>query len=142
MQVLAFAKIFVYGAFMKTSSVDQLILGFAAQEKNHFTPQEIFENLKSFLPAVNQSTVYRSLERLVKTGKVSVSDLGTGSLVYELVGEGLHHHLICQNCHQIILLPHDDVDKFFKHIEQESRYQVITNHLILYGICEECRPSK
>lgn len=127
---------------MRNSSADQLILEIVTSDKEHFSSQEIFDTLKTKLPAINQSTVYRSLERLVKTGKVSVSDLGTGSLVYEMVGEGGHHHLICQNCHQIILLPHDEVEEFFKQIELKSRYQVITNHLILYGICEECRHPK
>jgi Fur family transcriptional regulator, ferric uptake regulator len=124
---------------MRTSSVDQLILEMVTSEKDHCSSQEIFDLLKSKLPAVNRSTVYRSLERLVGEGKISVSDLGTGSLVYELVEAGLHHHLVCQNCHQVILLSHEDVEEFFKQVEQKSRYQVITNHLILYGLCEGCK---
>lgn len=125
---------------MKTSSVDQIIIELLNQNKHHWTSQQVFEQIKPRLPAVNQSTVYRSLERLVNLGKVSVSDIGTGSLVYELVGSGLHHHLVCQSCHQIINLSNIEVAEFFGKIEDESHYQIITNHLILYGICPECQP--
>jgi Fur family ferric uptake transcriptional regulator len=124
---------------VKTSSVDQVILELLNHNVCHFTTQQVFEQIKPRLPAVNQSTVYRSLERLVKQGKVSVSDIGIGSLVYELVGSGLHHHLVCQYCHQIIDLSNVEVAQFFGKIEDESRYQIITNHLILYGICPECQ---
>ena len=126
---------------MKTSSVDQLILEMLGIEQAHFTSQQIYEKLKTQLPAVNRSTVYRSLERLAGIGQVSVSDMGTGALVYELVGSGMHHHLICQQCQQIVYIPHDDVEKFFSWIEQKSRYKITTNHLILYGICETCFSS-
>jgi Fur family ferric uptake transcriptional regulator len=125
--------------FMKTSSVDQLILERLSFRHGHYTSQEIFDELKSTLPAVNRSTVYRSLDRLVGAGKVSVSDLGTGALVYETVGEGLHHHLVCQQCHQIVFFPHEEVEHFFHNVEKNSQFIITTNHLILYGICKECQ---
>ncbi len=127
---------------MKTSSVDQIIIDLLNHKLYHFTSQNIFDQIKSRLPAVNRSTVYRSLERLVNQGKISVSDIGTGSLVYELVGTGLHHHLVCQQCHQIITIPHDDVAILFNKIEKDSHFQVVTNHLILYGICPQCQSSE
>jgi Fur family ferric uptake transcriptional regulator len=126
---------------MKTSSVDQLIMDKLNSENEHFTSPEIYFFLKSKLPAVNRSTVYRSLERLVSGGKASVSDLGTGALVYEMVGEGKHHHLVCQQCHRIIVILHDDVEQFFKQITQKSKYKITTNHLILYGVCSDCQAN-
>jgi Fur family transcriptional regulator, ferric uptake regulator len=127
---------------MKTSSVDQIIIDLLDHKQNHFTSQQVFDQIKDRLPAVNRSTVYRSLERLVNLGKISVSDIGTGSLVYELVGNGLHHHLVCQQCHQIIYIPNEDVAMMFAKIEEESNFQIITNHLILYGICPVCQVSE
>lgn len=123
---------------MKTSSVDQLILEMIGSEPAHFTSPQIYEKLKTQLPAVNRSTVYRSLERLAGNGKISVSDMGTGAFVYELVGNGMHHHLICQHCQQVIFIPSEDVENFFSRIEQKSRYKITTNHLILYGLCDAC----
>jgi len=123
---------------LKTSSVDTLIINIFNRGNEHYSSQEIFEELRTNLPAINRSTVYRSLERLVNNGSISVSDLGTGSLMYELVGEVSHHHLLCQNCKNIITISSDDVCDFFHIVEEKSRFKIITNHLILYGICENC----
>ncbi len=124
---------------MKTSSVDLIILESLSKEHAHLTSNAIYEQIRSRLPAVNPSTVYRSLERLANSGKVSVSDMGTGSAVYEKVTEGLHHHLVCQSCGKVVTVEHEEVSAFFSEIQKTYNFQVITNHLILFGLCAECK---
>ena len=124
---------------MRNSSVDQIILATLSKEHAHLTSLQIFEEIRGVLPAVNPSTVYRALERLVNNGKVSVSDMGTGSAVYELVTTGLHHHLVCQKCGRVITIAHDDVENFFAAIQQNNQFKVMTNHLILFGVCDVCQ---
>jgi Fur family transcriptional regulator, ferric uptake regulator len=126
---------------MRASSVDQIIINLLQQNRRHIASQKIYEEIRSQLPAVNRSTVYRSLERLASQGKISVSDMGTGSLVYEMVGEGRHHHLVCQECQHIIEISDEDVSSLFTKVEQSSRFEILTNHLILYGICPGCQSS-
>ncbi|OJX40523.1 MAG: hypothetical protein BGO78_05920 [Chloroflexi bacterium 44-23] len=123
---------------MRTSSVDQIILEVLAQEHAHLTSLQIFEVIRERLPAVNQSTVYRALERMAKRGQVSVSDMGTGSAVYELVADGRHHHLVCQVCGCILTIDHEEVGRFFTEIEAQNQFKIATNHLILFGVCGEC----
>jgi Fur family ferric uptake transcriptional regulator len=123
---------------MKTSSVDQIILKLLSKEHAHLNSQQIFQELKTILPAVNQSTIYRSLNRLVNNGQVSVSDMGTGSAVYELVSDHVHHHLVCQQCNRVITITSDEVQKFFDQIEDQYKFKIITNHLVLFGVCNEC----
>jgi Fur family ferric uptake transcriptional regulator len=65
--------------------------------------------------------------------------MGTGSAVYETVSGGAHHHLVCSQCGQVITIDHQTVDLFFANIEKDFRFQVITNHLILFGVCKTCR---
>lgn len=127
---------------MKSSSVEQLILELFAQhakEEAHFTAQEIFTHLKPQMPAVNPSTVYRALERLVHSGKVSVSDMGLGAAVYEIVGREHHHHLVCQVCGRVTTVEDQAIQPLFKSIEQQYGFQVVTNHLVLFGLCSQCR---
>ena len=124
---------------MRTSSVDQIILETLSKEHVHLTSLQVFEEIRGRLPAVNQSTVYRALERLANCGKVSISDMGTGSVVYELLADGPHHHLVCQKCSQVMTIRHEAVDAFFSAIQHESHFNIITNHLILFGICEKCQ---
>lgn len=124
---------------MRASSVDQIIIETLGKEHAHLTSQQVYEEIRQRLPAVNQSTVYRALERLVNVGKVSVSDMGTGAAVYELVVKGMHHHLVCQKCGKVTTIEHEEVQHFFGEIEQSHHYRILTNHLILFGICENCR---
>jgi Fur family ferric uptake transcriptional regulator len=127
---------------MRASSVDQIILATLSKEHAHLTSLQVYEEIRTRLPAVNQSTVYRALERLVHKGQVSVSDMGTGSAVYELVGEWQHHHLVCQKCGRVITIEHEEVQNFFSSIQQDHHFQVLTNHLILFGLCESCQAGE
>lgn len=123
---------------IKASSVQQLILELLQGEHAHLTAQEVYSHLKPRLPSVNPSTVYRALERLTNNGDVSVSDMGTGAAVYELVGSSPHHHLVCQGCQRVITLENDIVQPLFDRIEEHFGYVLTTNHLILFGYCPDC----
>jgi len=124
---------------MKDTSVNRFILEVLEEETSHLTAHEIYSKLRERLPCVNQSTVYRALERLAANGIISVSDLGTGAAVFEKVTNAMHHHMVCQKCGQILTLDKKDVDQFFSTINQKTRYQIITNHLVLFGICPDCQ---
>jgi len=123
---------------MRASSVDKAILEMLAGDCMHLTPAQVYEGIKERLPAVNLSTVYRALERLTKQGLVSVSDMGAGAAVYELVSSGRHHHLVCQECGRVITIGDEEVEPFFETIRQQHNFELKTNHLVLFGVCEEC----
>ena len=123
---------------MRASSVDIIILETLNNENAHLTTHEIYESVRSRLPAVNPSTVYRALERMTKSRKVSVSDIGTGAMVYESLTNGMHHHLVCQMCGRTTTLSHSEVMDFFQQISAKYTFQVITSHLVLFGICNTC----
>jgi Fur family ferric uptake transcriptional regulator len=126
---------------MRASSVDQIILETLSKEHAHLTSLQVFEEIRLRLSAVNQSTVYRALERLVNCGKVSVSDMGTDAAVFELLADGLHHHLVCHQCGQVITIGHEEIMDFFATISQKNHFHIVTNHLILFGICENCQAT-
>ncbi len=126
---------------MRNSSVDKIIMEVLSKEHAHLSSLQIYDEIRKLLPAVNHSTVYRSLERLSKGGVVSVSDMGTGATVYELLSEGVHHHLVCQNCGQVITISDEDVHNFFAAIQTKNQFQVITKHLVLFGLCQGCHPA-
>jgi len=124
---------------MKTSSVELMILDLLSREQAHLTAQEIYQQLKPRLPAVNPSTVYRALERMAHAGKISVSDMGMGAMVYEAVGGERHHHLVCQACGAVITIEDQPVSELFRYLEGQYHFEMITNHLILFGICQDCQ---
>lgn len=124
---------------MRTSSVDQVILETLSKENAHLTSQQVYMEIRQRLPAVNQSTVYRALERLAGAGKISVSDMGTGAAVYELISGGPHHHLVCQQCGSVQTIDHATVGAFFETVQAQNHFQISTRHLVLFGRCAGCK---
>jgi Fur family ferric uptake transcriptional regulator len=127
---------------MRASSVSIIILDLLRNVSSHFTAQEIYEQVKKKLPATSPSTVYRALERLVESGLVSITDMGTGAVVFEAIENGMHHHLICQRCNSEFTIPNEAVNDFFRSIEKDHHFKVTTNHMVLFGICPICQKSK
>ena len=123
---------------MRTSSVDKVIIEVLSQEHAHLTSAQVYEEIRLRLPAVNQSTVYRALDRLAGHGQVSVSDMGTGSAVYEMLAENVHHHLVCRKCGGVVTMGTDDVESFFRLLEEKNNFSITSNHLVLFGICAYC----
>lgn len=127
---------------MRASSVDQVILAILSREGAHLTSHQVYAEVRQRLPAVNQSTIYRSLERLANQGKVSVSDMGTGSAVFEILSDGLHNHLVCQRCGKVVTIDNTQVGEFFARLQQEHQFKINTHHLILFGLCADCQQDE
>ena len=116
----------------------QLILD-AVFAHGHSTPQEIYTRVQAKTTAINRATVYRTLELFLELGLVSVAQVKDNQTVYERVGLIPHHHLICQRCDKVEEVDHKLVEPFFQEIEQNFSFKVNTDHLILFGLCDDCR---
>jgi Fur family ferric uptake transcriptional regulator len=125
---------------MRASSVRNVILEILGCDGCHLSAREILAAIRPRLPAVNSSTVYRSLDRLLAAGSISVSDIGTGAEVYEIVQQHAHHHVVCQNCGRMVVLDNAVVERFLDEAAQISQFEIKTNHLVLFGICTDCQP--
>ena len=127
---------------MRSSSVSNAIFKILEAHDDHLTAKEIYEEVRTTQTAIDTSTVYRTLERMVHDGKVSVSDIGGPAVVYELVTKNPHHHLVCEQCGKMLTFKNDKAADFLASVEQESGFQVTTNHLVLFGICPDCQKKK
>ncbi|NMB61724.1 MAG: transcriptional repressor [Chloroflexi bacterium] len=127
---------------MRSSSISNAIFKILEAHDDHLTAKEIYKEVKKTQTAVDTSTVYRTLERLVHNGKVSVSDMGGPAVVYELVSKNPHHHLVCEQCGKMLTFKNDEVAGFFDRVEQESGFEITTNHLVLFGICPDCQKKR
>jgi Fe2+ or Zn2+ uptake regulation protein len=124
---------------LRLTSARKAVLEFLQSTPLHHTAAEIHESLTDRLPSLNLSTVYRSLDYLIVHRLVSVADIGQGSPVYEIVSNHPHHHLVCLNCEHVFHLDDDIVNPMFKQIKEGKNFEIRTNHLVLYGICESCQ---
>lgn len=124
---------------MRSSSVTNEILDILKREKTHLTESEIYDAVHVKFTAVNHSTVYRALRRLVDNDIISITDIGLGAQVFEFCSNNIHHHLVCQSCGKITDLTDGTVEELFGKIEKNKNFKVITKHLALFGYCEACQ---
>ena len=116
----------------------QLILEAIKEAGEHATFEEIFERVRSNSSAVSQATVYRTLELFSKHHLLHSSEI-RGHKVYELASDHAHHHLICQRCWADEKISDDLFPKLVDGIDKEYRFLVQSEHLVLLGLCEQCR---
>lgn len=103
----------------------------------HLTADEIFARVAPLLPAVNRSTVYRTLELFRDLGLVSETDLGGGARQFELIDEP-HHHLICHRCGGIQELDDALVVPLRRAVYQQYGFASAIDHLAVFGFCASC----
>ena len=117
----------------------QLILDAICDCGGHAAPDTIYARVHKQAPTVNRATIYRNLDFLCAMRLVTATDMGQGSKVYEIACEAPHHHLICRKCGDVAQIDHAMVKAFFAKIERECQFTVDSDHLALFGLCEQCR---
>jgi Fur family transcriptional regulator, ferric uptake regulator len=117
-----------------------IILG-ALQPGEHLSADDVFARVEPLLPAVNRSTVYRTLELFRDLGLVSMTDLGGGARQFELIDEP-HHHLICHRCGHMLQLDDDLVEPLRTSIRQRYGFSPGIDHLALFGYCATCNQAE
>ncbi|HPG31329.1 MAG TPA: Fur family transcriptional regulator [bacterium] len=137
----------------KMTQPRQIIIEFLSNNYNHLTAEEIFFELRKKFRFIGLTTVYRTLELLVRNGILNKFDIGDGSARFEMAfdkedKQHHHHHLICQCCGTIINYNDfiEDELKFLKKLETElsKKYDFkINNHLIQFrGLCKKCKEKE
>ena len=126
----------------------EAILEFLSRSRKHMSAKEIYASLHKSYPGIGLSTVYRTLDLLIKMGIATRLSLGGGQSRYEIKSkekEEHHHHLICINCGEIINYSEfvDEELHLVKKTEERlaKKYNfIIQDHNIEFlGLCDNCR---
>ncbi len=115
-----------------------MILEAIADSAGHLSAEEIHETVRTAYPYLDISTVYRTLDLLKTLHLVSETDLGRGPAQYELLSKGLHHHLICTECGEILDVPNSLLDSLRHAMSEEYDFHAEIEHLAVFGICSNC----
>lgn len=116
-----------------------MILGAFRGPGEHLSADEVYARVGPLAPAVNRSTVYRTLELFRDLGLISETDLGSGVRHYERLDGARHHHLICQQCGVMIELDDNDIHPLREQIRRTYDFAPIIDHLALFGLCAYCQ---
>jgi Fe2+ or Zn2+ uptake regulation protein/Fe2+ transport system protein FeoA len=122
----------------------RLILDVLNELSGHPTAEEIFTAARRHDPALNVSTVYRTLAWLENAGLVSHCHLDSGpdgehSERYDPVTPVEHHHFVCTACSRVIEFESPRIETIKAEFAQGQGADVQRAALTLYGLCAECR---
>lgn len=107
---------------------------------HHLTAADVTAAVRDLDPEFQESTVYRTLDRLVDLGIVDHVHIGHGAAVYHLTDEGhRHHHLVCNECGRVIEVPPSLLDDIARRVERDYGFVLEAEHFALSGTCAECQ---
>jgi Fur family transcriptional regulator, ferric uptake regulator len=114
----------------------QLVLD-AVQQLGHATPEQICASVQRQAPAVNITTVYRTLDLLERLGVVRHTHLGHGAPTYS-AREHEHVHLVCHRCGGVTEVPTDLLDDLAVRLRTDHGFRLDATHVALSGACADC----
>lgn len=118
----------------------QLVLD-AVSELGHATPEQVCVAVQSFAPAVNITTVYRTLDLLERLGVVRHTHLGHGPPNYS-VREHEHVHLVCHWCGEVAEAPVALLDEVGERLRTQAGFRLDASHVALSGTCARCAEAQ
>lgn len=114
----------------------QLVLD-AVRDLGHATPEQICGQVQRAAPAVNITTIYRTLDLLEKLDLIRHTHLGHGAPSYS-EREHAHVHLVCHSCGTVVESPTELMAELAERLRVESGFDLDVTHVALSGRCGEC----
>lgn len=115
-----------------------LVMQALASDSGHMTADEIMRWTAERYPAINLATIYRTLDLLTSVGLVTQTDLGSGAAHFELVGDSLHHHLICEHCGAMTEVDDALLAPVRERLLRDHGFRASARHIALFGACKGC----
>jgi len=123
---------------LRLTSQRLAILAALRHSGKHLTPREVYEKARESVPGLMETTVYRTLDFLVKNRLAFAAQVASGKLVYEAASHD-HHHMICRNCNKEVEIPHHQLQALYDEIEKSTGYRLTSGHLTFFGLCPDCQ---
>jgi len=126
----------------------EAILDLLKRTSEHMSAKEIYAALYKFYPGIGLTTVYRTLDLLVRMRLINKLIFGLGESRYESQSgekKKTHYHFVCTKCGKII--DYDDfIDKDLELIKRTEDilskkydFKVLDHNITFYGLCKNCK---
>jgi Fur family ferric uptake transcriptional regulator len=126
----------------------EIIINLLSRTSKHISAKEIYASLYRMYPGIGLTTVYRTLDLLVRMGLINKLTFGDGPSRYEFKSEKKnehHHHFLCTKCGRII--DYSDfideelelVKKTEETLAKKHNFRVLDHNIEFYGLCEKCK---
>lgn len=114
------------------------ILELLADNRTHPTAAAIYQQLQRRFPTMSQTTVYNTLDSLVKLGLIhEIGRVGDDAAHYDADTDP-HVNVICQNCGKIVDVVADDQVPSLEAMAKRSGFEIHGARIVYYGLCAAC----
>lgn len=115
----------------------EVIFDILKNSQSSMTANEIYNKVSQNMD-INLSTVYRSLNNLVKKGLLNKSIRQDKIAYFELSDIAHKHYLICDKCSTSYCTEMCEIEKIVKKIKKETGFNITSHILEFHGICPKC----
>lgn len=106
---------------------------------SHMSAEQVCEQVQASFPNVNISTVYRTLDLLVRLELVKETLLGPNHRTYEIEEEVAHHHVVCRECGAVEHIHDEDLGGLPSSLRLARGFE--TAEVTVFGLCGDCSPG-
>ncbi len=117
----------------------RLVVDALCASGTHMTINDIQAQLNTQGQNLTDPTVYRILQWLKAQEVVSQTDLGGSGIVYQIIDEHRHHHLVCLNCNRIIDMNDAVMNDLRERLRNDYGFEPRIDHMAIFGICQDCQ---
>ncbi len=120
-----------------------VILEAVMARHDHFSVDELHDDLRQSGRTVSRATLYRNLNSLRDAGLLAAIDLGNRYIRYEhVLGHKPHAHLICQDSGEVFEDSSPELETIVEAIARRHHFQVRTFKLQIFGDRENPAPAE
>ena len=116
----------------------QVIYEAVVAAPGHYSPENIYADVRRKIPSISLATVYKNLRLFVQHGLLREVSPHASTLLVE-GNLGVHHHLVCTRCKTVRDIIEDDFINYNKLSRQAPRGFDLSDPLIeVFGLCKQC----
>jgi Fur family transcriptional regulator, peroxide stress response regulator len=106
----------------------------------HYSPEEIYGQVKQDLPSISLATVYKNLKTFVQAGLLREVSPHHGWSID--ANPHPHHHLVCTRCRSISDIDVDRLDPLKLRGRLPAGFRIEKFSVEIHGICKGCSEAE
>lgn len=128
---------------LKHSSQRLKIMHYILMLPGHFRVQDIAREMQTVSPGIGAATVYRNIKTLCDAGIVRETLVDEdGQMVYEILEDDHHDHLVCLDCRQIFEFHDEEIESLQKKVTEQMRFSESQHRHVIYAHCDYLKSAK
>lgn len=122
---------------LRSTPLREAILDVLHENERPLSVEQISSRMKRV--EFDQASLFRSLKAMTEKDVINQIDLGEGFYRYEAHCEhhSHHHHIMCNSCKEITVLPFCIPPRIVKYLEKAG-YSQLSHRMDFFGVCKSC----